>query len=322
MTLKKEELLEAYRRMRTIREFEENIHRENTTGEIPGFLHLYCGQEANAVAVCMQLEDTDYIASNHRGHGHCLAKGADVKGMMLELYGKQDGLCHGRGGSMHIADVSRGILGANGIVGAGAPLATGAALTAKTLGTGGVAVSFQGDGASNEGYVFEAINMAVIWQLPMIFYFENNGYGEFTGHDYVVGSKDIAGRAAAFGLPAVRIDGTDFFEVYEAFGEALKRARAGKGPSVIEAQAVRFYGHFEGDPQAYRSKEELENVRENRDCLKILRQRLLKGKKASAKELDAIDEEAVDLINACREAAKAAAYPDPATLEDNVYVSY
>ena len=160
LQLSRDDLVLAYTRMRTIREFEENIHRENTTGEIPGFLHLYCGQEANAVAVCMQLEDTDYIASNHRGHGHCLAKGADVKGMMLELYGKEDGLCHGRGGSMHIADVSKGILGANGIVGAGAPLATGAALTAKTLGTGGVAVSFQGDGASNEGYVFEAINMA------------------------------------------------------------------------------------------------------------------------------------------------------------------
>ena len=322
MALKKEELLEAYRKMRTIREFEENIHRENTTGEIPGFLHLSCGQEANAVAVCMQLDDTDYIASNHRGHGHCLAKGADVQGMMLELYGKDEGLCKGRGGSMHIADVSKGILGANGIVGAGAPLATGAALTAKTLGNGGVAVSFQGDGASNEGYVFEAINMAVIWQLPMIFYFENNGYGEFTGHDYVVGSKDIAGRAAAFGLPAVKIDGTDFFEVHEAFGEAVKRARAGKGPSVIEAEAVRFYGHFEGDPQGYRSKEELADARENRDCLKIMRQKLIKGKKATAGELDAIDQEVIDLINACRETAKAAAYPDPATLQDNIYVSY
>jgi TPP-dependent pyruvate/acetoin dehydrogenase alpha subunit len=322
MALKKEELLDAYRSMRTIREFEENIHRENTTGEIPGFLHLYCGQEANAVGVCMHLENKDYIASNHRGHGHCMAKGADVEGMMLELYGKADGLCKGRGGSMHIADTSKGILGANGIVGAGAPLATGAALSAKTLGTGGVAVSFQGDGASNEGYVFEAINMAVIWQLPMIFYFENNGYGEFTGHDYVVGSKDIAGRAAAFGLPAVKIDGTDFFEVYEAFGEAAKRARQGKGPTVIEAQAVRFYGHFEGDPQAYRSKGELEDVRDNKDCVKILRNKLIKGKKASAKELDAIDEEVVALIAHCREVAKAAPFPDVSTLCDNIYVSY
>lgn len=322
MALSKDQLLEAYRRMRTIREFEENCHRENTTGEIPGFLHLYCGQEANAVGVCMQLEDRDHIASNHRGHGHCLAKGADVKGMMLELYGKQDGLCNGRGGSMHIADVSKGIIGANGIVGAGAPLATGAALTAKTLGTGGIAVSFQGDGASNEGYVFEAINMAVILELPMIFYFENNGYGEFTGHDYAVGCKDIAGRAASFGLPAVKIDGTDFFEVHEAFGEAAKRARNGKGPSVIEAQAVRFYGHFEGDPQAYRSKEELTDARENRDCLKIMRHKLVKGKKASDEELDAIDRESVELIDSCREAAKAAAFPDPSTLTQNTYVSY
>ena len=322
MALKKEALLEAYRRMRTIREFEENIHRENTTGEIPGFLHLYCGQEANAVAVCMHLDDKDYIASNHRGHGHCLAKGADVQGMMLELYGKEDGLCKGRGGSMHIADVSKGIIGANGIVGAGAPLATGAALTAKTLATGGVAVSFQGDGASNEGYVFEAINMAVMYKLPMIFYFENNGYGEFTGHDYAVACKDIAGRAAGFGLPAIKIDGTDFFEIHEAFGEAAKRARAGKGPSVIEAQAVRFYGHFEGDPQAYRSKEELEDARENRDCLKIMRDKLIKARKVKAAELDSIDQEVVDLIKDCREVAKAAAFPDPSTLTDNTYVSY
>jgi TPP-dependent pyruvate/acetoin dehydrogenase alpha subunit len=322
MALTKEQLLDAYRSMRTIREFEDNIHRENTTGEIPGFLHLYCGQEANAVGVCMNLDEKDYIASNHRGHGHCMAKGADVEGMMLELYGKADGLCKGRGGSMHIADTSKGIIGANGIVGAGAPLATGAALSAQILGTGGVAVSFQGDGASNEGYVFEAINMAVMWQLPMIFYFENNGYGEFSGHDYVVGSKDIAGRAAAFGLPAVKINGNDFFEVYESFGEAAKRAREGKGPTVIEAQAVRFYGHFEGDPQAYRSKEEIADVRENKDCIKIMREKLIKGKKASEKELDAIDEEVVALIDHCREVAKAAPYPDPSTLCDNIYVSY
>ena len=274
------------------------------------------------MAVCMHLDDTDYIASNHRGHGHCLAKGADVRGMMLELYGREDGLCGGRGGSMHIADVSKGILGANGIVGAGAPLATGAALTAKTLKTGGVAVSFQGDGASNEGHVFEAINMAVIWKLPMIFYFENNGYGEGTGHDYAVGSGDIAGRAGAFGLPATKVDGTDFFAVYEAFGEAVKRARAGQGPSVIESDAVRFYGHFEGDPQLYRSKQELEDLRENRDCLKIMRDQLIKGKKVTAEELDAIDREAAEQIVAARDAAKEAAWPDPADLQKNVYVSY
>lgn len=322
MKLTQEQLLEAYRKMRTIREFEENIHRENTTGEIPGFLHLYCGQEANAVGVCQHLDDSDYIASNHRGHGHCLAKGADVRGMMLELYGREAGLCRGRGGSMHIADVSKGIIGANGIVGAGAPLATGAALSAKTLGTGGVAVSFQGDGASNEGYVFEAINMAVIYKLPMIFYFENNGYGEGTAVDYVVGSKDIAGRAGAFGLPASKIDGTDFFAVYEAFGEAVERARRGEGPSVIESDAVRFFGHFEGDPQLYRSKEELKDTRENRDCLKIFRDTVIKKKLLTKKAMDEVDDDIVTLITDAVKEAKASPWPDPLTLTENVYVSY
>jgi pyruvate dehydrogenase E1 component alpha subunit len=322
MELNSEQLREAYRRMRLIREFEENIHRENTTGAIPGFLHLYSGQEANAVGVCMHLADRDFIASNHRGHGHCLAKGADVGAMMLELFGREDGLCRGRGGSMHIADVAKGIIGANGIVGAGAPLATGAALTAKTLGTGAVACSFQGDGASNEGYVFEAINLAVIYRLPVVFYFENNGYGEGTAASYAVGCKSIAARAGGFGLPAVAIDGTDFFAVHAAAGEAIRRARAGEGPSVIESNAVRFYGHFEGDPQAYRSRAELQDARENRDCLKNFRRDVLARGLLGADELDAIDAAVMQLIADCTGRARAAALPDPARLLEGVYVSY
>lgn len=322
MPIAKAQLLDAYRRMRTIREFEENIHRLNTTGEIPGFLHLSCGQEANAVGVCVHLDDRDHIASNHRGHGHCLAKGADVQAMMLELFGREDGLCRGRGGSMHIADVAKGIIGANGIVGAGAPLATGAALTAKTLGTGAVAVSFQGDGASNEGYVFEAMNLAVIYKLPVIFFFENNGYGEGTAASYAVGCDSIADRAAGFGLPAVAVDGTDFFAVFEAAGAAIERARSGKGPSVIESHAVRFYGHFEGDPQLYRSKEELRDARENRDCLKNFRRDALAGARLEAQEMEAIDREVAALIENCTATARAAALPDAARLLDGVYGSY
>src|SRR5882757_11094118 len=228
LQLNRSEFKDAYRRMRTIREFEERLHIEFSNGQIPGFVHLYAGEEASAVGVCQQLRPKgDHIASTHRGHGHCIAKGCDVEGMMLEIFGKDGGLCNGKGGSMHIADLDKGMMGANGIVGGGPPLVVGAALTAKTLGRGTVAVSFTGDGGSNQGTTFEAMNMAVVLKLPAIFIFENNQYGEGTGHDYAVGSHDIAGRAAGFGLPAVKVNGDDFFAVHEAAGEAVERARAG-----------------------------------------------------------------------------------------------
>lgn len=274
MQLTEEQLLAAYKRMRDIREFEDRLHEENTNGDIPGFIHLYSGEEAVAVGICENLTDKDYITSTHRGHGHCIAKGCDIHAMMLEIFGKDDGLCRGKGGSMHIADLDKGMLGANGIVGGGPPLAIGAALTAKTLKTGGVGLSFTGDGGSNQGLTFEAMNMAVVLKLPVIFVFENNGFGEGTGHDYAVGSKDIAGRAAGFGLPAVKVDGTDFFAVYEAAQTAIERARRGEGPSVIETITNRFYGHFEGDPGLIRSKEEVEFIKENKDPLKIFREKV------------------------------------------------
>lgn len=269
MGLNTQQLLKAYRKMREIREFEERLHTENTSGDIPGFIHLYTGEEAIAVGVCENLQQTDYIGSTHRGHGHCIAKGCDIHAMMAEIFGKDAGLCRGKGGSMHIADLSKGMLGANAIVGGAPPLVIGAALTAKTRNNGGVAVSFTGDGGSNQGLVFEAINMAVVLQLPAIFVFENNGYGEATGHNYAVGGRDIAGRAAGFGLPAVTVDGTDFFAVYEATAEAVKRAREGGGPSVIEAKAFRWHGHFEGDPGLYRGEGEIERLRADHDPLKI-----------------------------------------------------
>ncbi len=209
--LKKEDLLKAYRIMKEIREFEERLHVEFATGKIPGFVHLYAGEEAVATAVCMHLNDEDRISSTHRGHGHCIAKGVDIIGMMAEIYGKKTGTCCGKGGSMHIADLEKGMLGANGIVGAGPPLVCGAALAAKYKGTNGVGVAFFGDGASNQGTILESMNLANVWNLPVIFLAENNGYAESTGGKYNVPTPNIADRAAGFGMPGVKVDGNDFF---------------------------------------------------------------------------------------------------------------
>src|SRR5258706_13712552 len=223
--LTRDQLLEAYRVMRTIREFEERLHTEFATGEIPGFVHLYAGEEAIAAGVCAHLTSDDYVASTHRGHGHSIAKGCDVKAMMAEIYGKRAGLCHGKGGSMHIADLSKGMLGANGIVGGGPPMACGAALAAKKLGTRGVAVSFVGDGGANQGTTLESLNLASIWDLPCIFVVENNGYAEATSCKYAGACHDFADRANGFNMPGVTVDGHDFFAVHEVAGEAIQRAR-------------------------------------------------------------------------------------------------
>ncbi len=318
----KDTLLDAYRRMKSIREFEERIHIENTTGEIPGFVHLYAGQEAIATGVCLHLRDSDYIGSTHRGHGHSIAKGCDIGAMMSEIYGKKDGLCAGKGGSMHIADFEKGMLGANAIVGGNPPLVLGAAITAKVNKTDGVAVSFSGDGASNQGTTFEALNMAVVLKLPVVFIFENNGYGEGTGCEYAVGADSIAKRAEGFGMPAVTVDGTDFFAVELAAREAIDRARAGQVPSAIYATAMRFYGHFEGDPQAYRSSEELTELRETGDCLKIFRTMVLSEQLLEEDELNAIDKEVSELIDNSVDSARKADFPTADDLLTDVYVSY
>jgi pyruvate dehydrogenase E1 component alpha subunit len=315
-----EELVGAYHRMSNIRAFEERLHTENETGDIPGFIHLYAGQEAIAVGVCDELRPTDYIASTHRGHGHCLAKGCGIQEMMCEIFGRAEGLCHGKGGSMHIADLSVGMLGANGIVGGGPPLVTGAALTAKTLGTDGVAVSFTGDGGSNQGLVFEAMNMAVVLHLPVVFVYENNGMGEATGADFAVGSHDIAGRAAGFGMPSVKVDGTDYFAVRAAAAEAIERARSGGGPSVIEATAKRFFGHFEGDANLYRTPEQIKEYRNSLDPLLIFRKNT--DGKVDPAELDAVDAESAKEVDDAVAYARAAAWPDPADVDADVYVSY
>lgn len=290
-TLSTDQLLHAYRVMRTIRAFEERLHVEFATGEIPGFVHLYAGEEASAAGVMAHLRDDDCIASTHRGHGHCIAKGVDVHGMMAEIYGKKTGVCQGKGGSMHIADLEKGMLGANGIVGAGAPLAAGAALAAKLKGSDAVAVAFFGDGGSNEGAVFEAMNLAAVWNLPCLFVAENNGYAEATAANWSVACDHIADRAAGFGMPGVTVDGFDFFAVHEAAGAAIERARAGEGPSLIEVKLTRYYGHFEGDAQTYRDPDEVKHYRETRDCLKQFRERTCHAGLLSASDLDAIDAE-------------------------------
>ena len=298
MALTEDQLLDAYRVMKTIREFEERLHVEIATGAIPGFTHLYSGQEAVAAGVCAHLADDDYIVSTHRGHGHCIAKGCDVIGMMKEIYGRADGLCKGKGGSMHIADFDKGMLGAN------------AAIATKLDGKGKVTASFNGDGGSNQGTVFEAMNLAVVLNLPTLFVYEDNGYGEHTGTSYSVGSNDIAGRCAGFGMPAVKCDGADFFAVYEAAGELIDAARSGEGPAALECSITRFYGHYEGDPQRYRAKDEVSNFRETMDCLKNFRSRVAKDGSVDAAKLDAIDDEVMTLID--RAVAEAQAAPAPA----------
>ena len=322
MQLSRDQLLTAYRTMRTIREFEERLHIEFATGDIPGFVHLYAGEEASGVGVCLHLDDRDRIASTHRGHGHCIAKGCDVDGMMAEIYGRKDGLCAGKGGSMHIADLDKGMMGANGIVGGGPPLICGAGLAAKQLGTGGVAIAFVGDGGSNQGTTFESLNLASVWNLPCVFVIENNGYAESTSSKWSIACDDAADRASGFNMPGVVVDGHDFFAVHEAAGEAIKRAREGGGPSLLECKLNRYYGHFEGDAQTYRGPDEVKKLRESRDCLQMFRDKVTGAGLLDAADLDAIDSEAEAQVDGAVAKAKVAPSPTAADLLTDVYVSY
>ncbi|WP_306333936.1 thiamine pyrophosphate-dependent dehydrogenase E1 component subunit alpha [Streptomyces sp. KL118A] len=315
-------LLDAYRTMRTVRSFEERLHDEFATGEIPGFVHLYAGEEASAAGVCAHLDDErDTIASTHRGHGHCIAKHVDVKAMMAEIYGRTTGACRGKGGSMHIADLAKGMLGANGIVGGGPPLACGAALAAKARGDGGVGVAFFGDGGSNQGTTLESLNLASVWRLPAVFVAENNGYAEATAAEWSVGGGSIADRAAAFGMPGVSVDGFDFFSVHEAAGAAVERARGGGGPTLIEVRLTRYYGHFEGDRQAYRA-DEVRHARAELDCLTRFRATVTGTGELTADRLDAVDAEVAALIDEAVAEARSAPLPTRADLETDVYISY
>ena len=256
MAISNEQMKDMYVKMRRIRDFESTAAKLFAEGKIPGFVHLYLGEEAIAPAVCECLRDDDFITSTHRGHGHIIAKGGDLNLMMAELFGRETGYCKGKGGSMHIADRDKGILGANGIVGAGHCIACGAGLSAKLRGTDQVCVCFFGDGSTNQGTFHESLNMASIWKLPIIFVCENNHYGISMSQDRHQAIKDVADRGAAYNIPGIAVDGNDPLAVYEAASEAVARARAGKGPTLLECKTYRQHGHFEGDPAIYKPKEE------------------------------------------------------------------
>ena len=317
-----EKLLDIYRQMRTIRAFEERIHREVADATVPGFVHLYAGEEASAVGVCAHLGSRDYIGSTHRGHGHCIAKGCSVKDMMMEIYAKKDGLCGGKGGSMHIADFEKGMMGANAIVGGSAPSCVGAALTAKTLKTGGIAVAFSGDGSANQGAALESLNLASVWKVPVVFVIEDNDYAESTASSWA-NAGDLLDRARGFAIPGRRVEaGHDVFEVYAAAGEAVEHARSGKGPFMLHVKVPRFYAHYEGDAGTYRPADEVEKLRSTRDCLQTFRCRAAAEGLLEAAPLDAIDEEADLLIDEAVAEAKAARPPGADDLLTNVYTSY
>jgi TPP-dependent pyruvate/acetoin dehydrogenase alpha subunit len=307
---------DLYRTMRTIRRFEERVVELVNANEIAGVTHEYIGEEAVATGVCATLRRDDVITSTHRGHGHLVAKGADVRRMMAELLGRTTGLNRGRGGSMHIADLGLGIYGANGIVAAGAPIATGAAWAAVQEGADRVAVAFFGDGGVNQGVLHEAMNLAALWTLPVVFVCENNGYAVSLASEHSTAGS-IVGRAAAYGMPAVQVDGMDVEAVQAAAGEAVARARAGGGPSFLECRTYRFVGHHTAEATmklGYRTDEEIERWRE-RDPLLVL------GARMDAAELGAIDAEVEALLDAAVEFARSSPRPDPDHALDYVYAS-
>jgi len=311
-----------YERMQLIRTFENRVKVEFGKGKIPGFVHLYAGEEAIAVGICANLTDADYMTSTHRGHGHCVAKGVDPRGMMAELFGKATGTCKGKGGSMHIADMDKGMLGANGIVGGGPPLACGSGLTAKFNKTDQVTICFFGDGASEQGTLHESLNLASIWKLPVIFVAENNGYAESTPAHYHCSVENIADRASGYNMPGVTLDGNDIFAVYEAAHEAVARARTGQGPSLLECKTYRFNGHFEGDAQTYKIAAENEKYQKERDPLKLFRDNVLSRHLVSEAEFKAIDDRVAAQINEAVKFAEESPFPDVQETYTDVYVNY
>jgi pyruvate dehydrogenase E1 component alpha subunit len=321
LQLPHDELVSVYRTMRMIRRFEERVMDEMSTGDIPGNTHLYAGQEASAVGVCLHLNEDDYISSTHRGHGHSIAKGVEIDGMMAELFGKASGTCGGKGGSQHIADIRKGMLGANGIVAAGAPITCGAALSAKLRGTGQVAIAFAGDGAMNEGVMSESFNLAKIWNLPIVFAIENNGFGEATANEHI-SAGSFTRRAESFDIPAIEVDGTDVFAVYTAAGEAVERARNGGGPTMLHIHVPRYYGHYSGDPDNYRTPEEKAAMRQERDCLVKFRRHVKDVSLLDSAKLDAVDAAVEEEIDHAVAAARAAPLPQLSALTTDVYVKY
>ena len=315
---KKELLLSLYQTMVRIREFEEESAALFLAGKLIGFLHLYSGEEAVAAGVCACLRNDDYVSSTHRGHGHCIAKGANIDRMMAELYGKATGYSNGKGGSMHIADISKGIIGANGIVGAGIPIAVGAAFAQKYRKTDGVAVTFFGDGASNRGTFHESLNMASALNLPAIFICENNHFGMSTPFSYHSKNKTISQRASAYDMPGATVDGNDPVAVFDATAKAVSRARKGEGPTLIECLTWRHHGHFVGDSAPYKNPADEAAWRE-RDPIPNFRQRLISDGIASEPELETIEAAARDEIAASIRFAEESPYPEVSEMFEDLY---
>ncbi len=322
MDLSRETLIKLYTTMATIRNFEERGIPETGQRAMSGSVHSSAGQEAVPTGVCAHLFDEDYIGSTHRGHGHCIAKGVDPKRMMAELFGRSTGTNKGKGGSMHIADMSKGMLGTNGVVGASIPLAVGAGLTSKLKDLKRVAVAFFGDGAANQGVLHESMNLASVWKLPVIFCCENNGYAQSTPVEYALSTANVSDRAAGYDMPGITVDGMDVFAVYDAAGQAVERARNGEGPTLLECRTYRFYGHTVFDnPLTYRTKEEEDHWRA-RDPLKLFRENVLPLGDITLEELDQIDQEAADLMEEAIKLADAGPLPETDKIYEDVYVSY
>ena len=318
MAIAKEKLIDMYRTMVRIRTFEERVFKEFTAGNIPGFVHLYSGEEAVATGACANLRPDDYITSTHRGHGHLIAKGGKTDKMMAELYGKKTGYNKGKGGSMHIADPDLGILGANGIVGAGIPIATGAALSAKLRGTDQVTICFFGDGATNTSRFHEGVNLAACLNLPIVYIIENNQYAETTSVAYSCKLDNLADRACAYGIPGMTVDGNDVLVVYEAVGEAVTRARKGEGPTLVECKTYRWHGHFVGDPCDYQPKEEIEAWRK-KDPIPRFRKKLVEAGTFIEEDANKIDQEINEEIEKAVKFAEESPLPDPEEVLTDVY---
>ena len=319
--INRDSVIWLYERMLLIRRFEEQARREADLGKLRG-IHSSIGQEAVPTGVCAHLNDTDYVLGTHRSHHHCIAKGVDLNEMMSELFGKVTGTGRGKGGTMHIADINKGMLGANGIVGSNIPVATGVALTSKVKGTGQVSVVFFGDGASSQGTLHESMNLASIWDLPVIFVCENNRYAESTPFEYSVAGGSVSNRAEGYGMPGVTVDGQSVLDVFEVAKEAVARARSGEGPTLIEAQTYRYLGHAgHDDPLTYRSEEE-QSFYMDRDCITSFRRYILDGSFADEDELDSIDLQCQEKIAVSVQYADDSPFPDDEELTKDVYNNY
>ena len=317
--MSEEEALKMYREMLEIREFEHRVYEFYSRNEIRGSVHLYAGEEAVAVGACSALEEEDMITSTHRGHGHCLAKGGNLKKMMAELFGKQDGYCKGKGGSMHIADLDSGILGANGIVGGGIPLAVGSAWASDYKEKDEVTLCFFGDGAINQGAFHEAANVASLWDLPVVFVCENNKYGMTVPLEKASAVPDLAKRAEAYGIEGVEIEGNEVLTVHGTVKEAVKKAREERRPTLVVANTYRYYGHSGSDPCAYRSDEEEEKW-DNKDPLDLYREKLIEKGIVTEEEADEIEEKTEERLQEAVEFAKNSPNPDPQELYEDIFV--